>query len=90
MKGEDIKKIRLSKGLTQQQFADILEIDRGLISSMENGKKNVTKSTEILINNYIKEYPTLGQTDNYVDDPSVLYKKMPVFLFMMQNFQLAF
>lgn len=37
---QDIKKIRKSKGLTQQQLADLLEVGRVTITEFENGKSN--------------------------------------------------
>lgn len=40
--GTQIQKIRISKGLTQQEFAEELEITQGLLSRYENGTENFT------------------------------------------------
>lgn len=43
--GENIKKIRLAKGLTQGDLCRKLEVDRAYMSNIESGKKNPTLST---------------------------------------------
>ena len=43
--GQNLKKIREQKGMTQERICDILDLDRGYISSIENGKRNPTLST---------------------------------------------
>jgi transcriptional regulator with XRE-family HTH domain len=40
--GENIKKIRLKKGMTQGDVCRVLKMDRGYMSAIENGKKNIT------------------------------------------------
>ena len=40
--GENIKKIRLKKGMTQGDVCRVLKMDIGYMSSIENGKKNIT------------------------------------------------
>ncbi len=43
--GENLRRIRKEKGMTQERICDILDLDRGYISSIENGKRNPTLST---------------------------------------------
>ena len=43
--GENIRKIRLVKGMTQGDLCRKLEVDRGYMSNVERGKKNPTLST---------------------------------------------
>lgn len=43
--GENLKKIRLSKGIKQVEIARTLEVDRSFVSNIENGKTNPTLST---------------------------------------------
>jgi transcriptional regulator with XRE-family HTH domain len=43
--GENLKKIRLSKGITQVSIAKTLDVDRSFVSNIENGKTNPTLST---------------------------------------------
>ena len=43
--GNNLKKIRTSKGITQGDIARSLEVGRGYISNVENGKTNPTLST---------------------------------------------
>lgn len=43
--GENIRRIRLSKGMTQGDLCRKLELDRAYMSNVESGKKNPTLST---------------------------------------------
>lgn len=43
--GENIKKIRIKKKLSQGAISRLLEVDKGYISNIENGKKNPTLAT---------------------------------------------
>lgn len=43
--GKNLKKIRLAKKMSQGDIAKILGVDRGYISKIENGKKNLTLQT---------------------------------------------
>lgn len=43
--GENLKKIRTRKNVTQVEIAKILGIDRSFVSNIENGKNNPTLST---------------------------------------------
>ncbi len=42
--GGNIKKIRTSKGMSQGDICRALDMDRGYMSAIENGKKNITIS----------------------------------------------
>jgi len=43
--GENMKKIRLEKGMSQGDICRALNLDRAYISNVENGKQNLTIST---------------------------------------------
>ena len=43
--GENMKKIRLKKGMLQGDICRALDLDRAYISNIENGKQNLTIST---------------------------------------------
>ncbi|HED37970.1 MAG TPA: XRE family transcriptional regulator [Ignavibacteria bacterium] len=43
--GENMKKIRLEKGMSQGDICRALGLDRAYISNIENGKQNLTIST---------------------------------------------
>ena len=43
--GQNLKKIRLDKGITQTSIAKALGADRSFVSNIENGKTNPTLST---------------------------------------------
>jgi len=43
--GENLKRIRTKKKMSQGDIARALEVDRGYISTIENGKKNPTLAT---------------------------------------------
>jgi len=40
--GENIKKIRTQKKMSQGDICRALDMDRGYMSAIENGKKNIT------------------------------------------------
>lgn len=43
--GQNLKRIRLDKGITQTSIANALGADRSFVSNIENGKTNPTLST---------------------------------------------
>jgi len=43
--GENLRKLRLKKNLSQGDLATALEVDRAYISNIENGRMNPTLST---------------------------------------------
>jgi len=43
--GENLKRIRTRKGISQGDIARFLSVDKGYISNIENGKSNPTLST---------------------------------------------
>lgn len=43
--GENVRKIRLAKNMTQGDLCDKLKIDTGYLSNLEQGKKNPTLTT---------------------------------------------
>ena len=42
--GKNIKRIRMQKGMSQGDICRALDMDRGYMSAIENGKKNITIS----------------------------------------------
>ena len=43
--GRNVRRIRLDKGLTQEQFADVSGFSQQYISGLESGKRNPTVVT---------------------------------------------
>ena len=43
--GENLKKVRAKKKLSQGALARLLDVDKGYISNIESGKKNPTLAT---------------------------------------------
>lgn len=43
--GENVRRIREEKGMTQIELCRKLEVDRAYMSNIENGKKNPTLAT---------------------------------------------
>lgn len=43
--GENLKKIRTKKNITQTELAETLSVDKSFVSNIENGKNNPTLST---------------------------------------------
>ena len=43
--GQNVKRIRQAKGLTQEQFSDLSGFSQQYVSSLENGRRNPTVIT---------------------------------------------
>ncbi len=43
--GENLKKLRVKKDISQIELARMLSVDRSFVSNVENGKNNPTLST---------------------------------------------
>lgn len=43
--GNNLKRIRIAKGISQGEISRILEVDKGFISNIEAGKTNPTLAT---------------------------------------------
>lgn len=62
----DLKKIRLEKGLTQQEVADKTNISISMLAMMENGYRRGSDETKIkLANFYKKSVESLFFANNY-------------------------
>ena len=55
--GDNMKRIRTKKKMSQGDVARALEVDRGYISNIENGKKNPTLATVAKIAEALKVSP---------------------------------
>ena len=55
--GDNMKRIRTKKKMSQGDIARALEVDRGYISNIENGKKNPTIATIAKIAEALKVSP---------------------------------
>lgn len=55
--GKNMKRIRAKKGMSQGDIARALEVDRGYISNIKNGKKNPTLATVARIANALRISP---------------------------------
>ncbi|MCQ6530528.1 helix-turn-helix domain-containing protein [Bacillus mycoides] len=47
MSGQRLKALRLEKGMTQQQLADVLEIEKSNISRFESGKQSPSSENTV-------------------------------------------
>lgn len=52
--GENLKKIRIKKNITQVEIANILGVNRSFVSNIENGKNNPTLATITGLANALK------------------------------------
>ena len=55
--GQNMKRIRAKKKMSQGDIARALDVDRGYISNIENGKKNPTIATIQKLANALKVSP---------------------------------
>lgn len=67
----NIKEIRKKLKLTQQEFADRLGITRELLGQIERGKKAISKATNILLKNFLKENNVPQDTLNIPSNPTI-------------------
>jgi len=51
--GENLKKIRTKKNITQTELAETLKVDKSFVSNIENGKTNPTLATIVKIANAV-------------------------------------
>lgn len=72
--GEQIQKLRISRGLTQERLAELLEVSRQSISKWELGQE-VGKVTEILQAHPAYYYFHLLDPDNNVIEVTGSYHK---------------
>lgn len=56
---ENIRKIRLAKGMTQEQFAEVLHLDPSVISKIEKGER------KILADDLVKFAELIGEDVTY-------------------------
>ena len=94
--GENIRKTRIIKGLSQQQLADKLNVDRSTVASWEIGRRipdvdmvsyianalNVTVSTLIAETNDMEEKPLVIMVD---DEKIILSGGIPILRCVMPN-----
>ena len=52
--GEKVKKYRLKQGITQEKFADLANIDRTYVPSIEKGERNVSIEVAVRIAKALK------------------------------------
>ena len=60
--GENLKRIRTNKNITQTELADKLKVDKSFVSNIENGKTNPTlltitslaKALDVSVNELLK------------------------------------
>ena len=52
--GKCLRQLRLERGLTQDELADLLDKDRAYVSQLERGLKNVTLKTMVMIAKSLK------------------------------------
>ncbi len=79
---KNLKYIRQQKGVSQQELADKLNIDRSTISRWENDEMDVTVGNALLVSNYFnipfEDLTAKDLTKNYqpvFDELDLLYSK---------------
>ncbi len=83
--GENIKKIRSVRGLTQAQLADIIDVSRGVISSYEEGRaepkiETIIKTAEVFqvtVDALLKKNITVNQLSGFTLPELLKEKKQP-------------
>ena len=55
--GENVRRIRQDRGLTQEQFADLSEFSQQYLSGLERGRRNPTVVTRFELATALKAQP---------------------------------
>ena len=84
--GTNIKKIRQIKGLSQQAFADLLDLTRGIISSYEEGRAepkietllHISKFFNLTTDELISKPLTVNQLANFSDVEQLIIKPIQI------------
>ena len=88
--GTNIKKIRQLKGLSQTQFGELVNLNRGVISSYEEGRAEpkietllrISDHFELSTDDLLKKKLTVNQIANYTEAEKVIQSKL------LQNLEL--
>lgn len=80
---KNLKFVRQQKGISQQELADKLKLDRSTISRWENDEMDITVGNAILISDYfnipLEEFTskdlTIGDSINSFDELELLFSK---------------
>jgi transcriptional regulator with XRE-family HTH domain len=86
--GQRLKQWRISKGLTQQDIAKVLDIQRASVSSIEIGANAITTKSLVILHekyNLPINYILLGDDLNNLPDFGVFNKKVMEMLEEMKN-----
>lgn len=88
--GTNIKKIRQLKGLSQTQFGELVNLNRGVVSSYEEGRAEpkietllrISDHFELSTDDLLKKKLTVNQIANYTEAEKVIQSKL------LQNLEL--
>lgn len=70
--GQKLKKIRISKGLTQEYIANMVDVNTSHISNIENNRVKVSLSTLLQICNALGVTVDYVRSDEYTEASSAL------------------
>ena len=74
MKDIDIKRLRIDKGMTQQQVADLCNIERANLSRYESKKMSPSTETFLNILSVLGHELTIGQVNDNCEELKKDYK----------------
>ncbi len=66
--GRNVKKLRTSKGLTQEQLAEALEVQRNFITSIEIGKTFVSCEILVKLSNFFNVEPAFFFKSTFIEE----------------------
>lgn len=69
-KSVDLKRFRIDKNITQIELSDILNINQGFLSQIENNKRTLPESKLRILN---KKYGNMSEYISSVEEPSLPY-----------------
>ena len=78
--GIRIKKIRKSKGLTQEKLAELVGINSKYLSSIERGKENPTLNTVLKLAESLDVNPNEIFQDIHIDNPQKIKRRINTLL----------
>ena len=85
--GEKLKKIRLSKNLTQEYIANAADVNTSHISNIENNRVKVSLSVLVQICNALDTTVDYILSDEYNDSSSAIEQEILLFLLPPQRYR---
>jgi len=66
--GRNVKKLRKAKGITQEQLAEAIDVQRNFITSIETGKTFISCEVLVKLSNYFNVEPAFFFKSTFIEE----------------------